>query len=83
MVYALFMDEKVSNKKRLEIPEAEIYEFLRASRRRQLLWTTGILATIVGSLILLRTIMVGSGNSLYAGPIAFAGLVSLLSLIHI
>lgn len=66
-------------KKRLEIPEAEIYEFLRASRRRQLLWITGILSVIVGGLILLRTMMVGAGNSLYAGPIALAGLVTLFA----
>lgn len=69
----------MGKKKRLEIPEAEIYEFLRASRRRQLLWITGILAGLVGSLILLRTAMVGSGNSLYAGPIAFAALTLLFT----
>ncbi|MFK7733800.1 MAG: GGDEF domain-containing protein [Pseudomonadales bacterium] len=67
----------MSNKKRLEIPEAEIYEFLNASRRRQLLWTTAILAVIVGSLITLRMVMVGTGNSLYAGPIALSGLIAL------
>lgn len=73
------MDEKVSNNKRLEIPEAEIYEFLLASRRKQLLWITALLAGLVGSLILLRTVMLGSGNSLYAGPMAFTGLILLFT----
>lgn len=73
----------MSNRKRLEIPEAEIYEFLRASRRRQLLWITGILAVIVASLILLRTVMVGAGNSLYAGPIALTGLIILFTAVKL
>ncbi len=70
---------KVSNRKRLEIPQAEIYQFLRASRRRQLLWITGILAFIVGSLIALRVAMVGAENTLYVGPIALAGLIGLFT----
>lgn len=73
----------MSKRKRLEIPEAEIYDFLNTARRRQLLWVTGTLAVIVGSLILLRTIMVGAGNSLYVGPIALVGLLTLFTAVKL
>jgi len=61
----------------LEIPEQEIYHFLQASKRRQLLWTITFLGASIAVLIALRMYMLGGINSLMIGPAALLGLIAL------
>lgn len=67
----------MANTPNLEIPEQEIYSFLKASKRRQLLWTIGVLVVGIGALVLLRIAMLGLENTLYIGPIACSAMLAL------
>ncbi|MFK8021009.1 MAG: GGDEF domain-containing protein [Pseudomonadales bacterium] len=67
----------------LEIPEQEIYHFLQASKRRQLLWTIAFLGASITLLIALRMYMLGGLNSLMIGPAALLGLIVLFVAVRI
>ena len=68
---------KLGKKLALEIPEQEIYHFLQASKRRQLLWTIAFLGAAIAILSGLRMYMLGAPNSLMIGPAALLGLTAL------